>query len=216
MKDFVIKCPKGQGIYAGNFLRSLAYSSVVTWQPIGILLDTPGVSLLSIGDEFAEDLATCADNLIGYTFSAVNENVSDDLLVDSYTFKSELSAEILANGKIVKATTNGPTVLHRLKDDPINISIYYRKACGNHSAQDNTNFLNAKLKFFNSKIKVLSSMHLPVRVLTYQVKEKSYDEEELIFHVDALDGKDLELLQKTIKQASLLLNNLSNNFKVDV
>lgn len=203
---FNINCKKGQGNSLGFFLRSLVLRSTPCWRPIAFNIVDKATNTLFSDGAIIEDMITFSRNLSSIFYVSDSK---DDLVVETYTFKGVLTKDKLAEGKVVKAykSTGKDEILHVANDVEVTVKVYFRKASGEYSINDNNNFLSENLPNINC-LNILTSVHSVSKSFEFSVKESFGDNEVLNIGMTNIIENEKDVLYENIERAIKVLENV--------
>lgn len=204
--EISVICKKGQGIALGQLLRQLAYSSIVCWRPIAFSIDRKVTSILHSEGDVVQDMVEFSQNLASLQFVG-DENSTNDLEIQEYKFNGTLTSNALANGGKIKCITPDVTVLSVLNNAEASVTIYFRRAYGVQTINQNASFL-AERDFVGRDIKVISSTHTILSSFVSEVTEHSLDEDRLTIKMTSKSRDCKEILKESIQLAVESLNTL--------
>ena len=209
MQTFKVVCRKGQGEALGNLLRDIAYSYIPCWRPIAYSIDKKVSNILYSEDTILQDMIEFSCNLATLNFK-VKQEINTDFVVEHYTFKSHLTSDDLKKGSVIECISEESVgLLDSVKEEPITITIYYRKAFGVLPVSENISFLRGKGES-RKEVKVMSSNHTVLKSFAYKVEDYSLDEEELEMRISTKSIDEKELLNLSIDTCIKTLSNFKN------
>ena len=140
----------------------------------------------------------------------VKQEINTDFVVEHYTFKSHLTSDDLKKGSVIECISEESVgLLDSVKEEPITITIYYRKAFGVIPVSENISFLRGKGES-RKEVKVMSSNHTVLKSFAYKVEDYSLDEEELEMRISTKSIDEKELLNLSIDTCIKTLSNFKN------
>lgn len=210
-QTFSVVCKKGQGNAIGNMLRTLAYTRIPCWRPIAYSIDKKVTNILHSEDTILQDMLEFSSNLSKLNFSCTKE-IGSDYVVEHYNFVEEFTSSHIQKGSYITCDQADMPLLNSIKHETVGISIYYRKAHGVHTVDDNLNFLSSKGES-RREIKTMSSSHTVLKTFYYDVTDKNLDEEILNITISSDTIEEKELLFESAKASLTTLTNFIKNLE---
>lgn len=198
------KLDKGTALPIGNALRHLAMSKLPAWRPIAIGLNRK-FNTIHATSNIVEDTFRIASNFSKFQYSAKSD-FSQSFLKERFSFTNSFSKKDFTS-EFFDVLGEEVPLITSLDNEPVELTILYRKGIGIYSSMDNSQFIldNGEIpeNYF-----VMSSRHTEISRFTYNVSEDSSFTENLDILIESETRSGEDLLEEAVEALKQAVNGL--------